>query len=214
MAYEETQQANEKVDGPGQFVFCLSCDWKASLDATDLTAVEACPNCGGEVHARLTETGLINRYGPEVFTFERGSFFGGMRRYSIRCLGEVCWVSVCGMNGDFVDESNTASKSLVIEKVVKPIVSLDWKEDYKLLFLITDGYTWGIHLDFDEYHFHSSGYESFPGDYKQVTESLEDALCWLIAFGDECEDRSQIEKLHIWPREVIKRVLADMGIDF
>lgn len=214
MDYKETQQADDKTGKPSQFVFCPTCNWKDSFNASDQTVVKVCPNCGGEVHSELTEKGLIEQYGPEVFTFSRGSYFGGMREYSIRCLGEVCRVSVHGMNGDFVDESNTASKNLVIEKIAKPIALLDWKEEYEPIFQILDGYTWGINLDLDEHRFRSTGYESYPNDYKSVTDSLEDALWWLIAFGDEYEGKSQIEKLHIWPRETVERVLADLGIDF
>ena len=214
MDQSSARTVSEEAGEPSQFVFCLICGWKASFNTSDQTVVEACPNCGCEVRSVLTEKALINRYGPEVFSFSRGSFFGGMREYSARCRGEVCWVSVRGMNGDSVDESNEVSKSLFIEKIAKPIALLGWKGEYKPDCRILDGYTWGIDLDLDEYHFHSSGYESFPADYESVAESLEDRLCWLIAFGDEYEGKSQIEKLHIWPMEVIDRVLAEMGIEF
>lgn len=193
-------------------MFCAKCGHAlsgASFDVSDQTGVESCPNCGSEVGVQLIESDLDKRHGPEVFTFSRGSFTGGMRKYSIRCRGKTCRVSVHGLNGDFVDDSNTVSKTLIVEKVVKPIASLDWEEDYGSSFrYILDGYTWSIHLKLDEYRFDSRGYESFPGDYESVTSSLEDTLCRLIAFGGKRKGKYLVGKLGIWLRRTIERVLT------
>ena len=150
---------------------------------------------------------------PMVFRYSRGSYFGGMREYTIQREGDKYAISVFGMNGDFVKESNVISKQSVIEMVAKRLIGLNWFEEYTD-YGITDGYTWSIELKLDEYEFLSWGYVITPPDYEDVTVPLEDALCYLIAFGDDYEGRKRLDKLHIWPLEVIKRELATIGVDW
>ena len=162
---------------------------------------------GKMTHTRLEDGS------PMVFRYSRGSFFGGMREYTIQREGDKYAISVFGMNGDFIEESNVISKQSVIDMVAKRLVGLYWFEEYTD-YSITDGYTWSIELKLDEYDFLSWGYVKTPPDYEDVTAPLEDALCYLIAFGDDYEGKKRLDKLHIWPLEVIKRELAAIGIDW
>lgn len=138
----------------------------------------------------------------KLFRFSRGSYFGGMREYLIAAEDDSCIVSVQGMNGDFVNEANCVSRQSVIEKIAKPLMALDWSKEYKPLSQITDGYTWTIEMNMDEFSFHSWGYVNTPKDYERVTASLEHALCSFIAYGEEYETKARIDKLSIWPREL------------
>ena len=67
-------------------------------------------------------------------------------------------------------------------------------------------------LGFDGHSFHSGGYVSTPSDYETVTDRLEDALCLLIAFGDDYEGKDRLDKLRIWPEKAIERVFAQHGL--
>lgn len=160
-----------------------------------------------KVYAELTEKDLSDRYGPVVFTFSRGSYFGGAREYSIRCRPgeEVGLVSVHGTNGDYVHGLNTITKNLFIEKIAKPVAALDWKERYESPFTILDGFCWAIDLDFGGYKLHSGGQDAKPKDYADVAESLEDTLCRMIAYGDELEGG---RSLRAWLRKALGRIVG------
>ena len=155
---------------------------------------KTCPSCWEKLEISPYEIAQIRKHGQQVLSFSYGAYMSRSRDYTIRCRGDQCLISGLGRNGDMLDKSNTVSKDLVVKHVFEPVLALDWEENYKPAHHIFDGFSWGIHLDFEGREFHSSGYVVKPSDYAEVAGALERTLCRFLAYGDAGADENATGK--------------------
>lgn len=114
----------------------------------------------------------------EMFSFERGAFFGGSLDYQIidmhflmRPYNAFYYMQQC--------EFDVTEKELCeIGRIITPVMK--WKENYSSEESILDGYGWHIKYSYKGINIYSYGYEAYPEEYKLIIGKLQnyiESLC-------------------------------------
>jgi len=110
----------------------------------------------------------------EMFSFERGEFFGGSLDYriknmhfSMRPYNAFCKMQQCEFD-------ITERELLKIVSIIAPVTK--WKENYDNTEFILDGYGWHIKYSYKGVNIYSHGYEAYPEDYKLVIGELQNYM--------------------------------------
>ena len=154
------------------YAFCMKCGMV--LDG----ARGACPACGHELESVDAHVGMSRGLAADraedrdevVFAFSAGSYFGGWTKYQITRRGDMCTLSTDVGFGS--EKHGCISADRVKRELIDYVFALDWEENYRPSFTITDGYTWSLEASWDGEQFKSSGYVERPGNYDEVTAQI------------------------------------------
>lgn len=153
--------------------FCTNC-------GTELSGNEKfCCRCGVKVSLenQSPEFGRTDYLidGKSVFRYSHGSYYSGNIEFEIFEKENEFVIFVKG-NKLFVNAlSFKLEPGEFVELLNIIAVCFDWEENYAS-YEVRDGYSWSIALDYGEYKFHSSGSESRPYNYKNVSSKIHNTV--------------------------------------
>ena len=120
---------------------------------------------------------------PLSLSFERGSFFGGSRTYTLRRSGDRVHFSVQGANGDetdlsaeFADYEGFDPDTGILAELQRLIDDLnlaDWNTFDESDDQVLDGDGFSLTIDYGSHLIRAKGYERYPAGYDNAVRTLE-----------------------------------------